>query len=368
MKNIKLFIVEDEILVAREIEGYLCKLGYHVTGIAASAEGALKQIAEEPPDLVLVDIVLKGEQNGITLAQQLRDRFQIPVVYLTAYVDPATLEQAKRTCPFGYILKPFNQNDLRATIEIALARYQAEQEEKNLLTESIDAQSFQYLSILSHELRNPLSAIQVSTTMLGDDRYPLDDAKKQQLLQRIHSSTDSINQLIEDVLMVGQTNRDTNLFNPENTDIVEFCQMLLESLQWNLGEHCQCSIAFSHNSEQIHACVDKKLLWHLLNNLLSNAIKYSPDNTPILFRLYRTGQDIHFEIQDQGIGILPEDLQDLFQPFRRGSNVGKLPGTGLGLAIAKRAAELHNGEIAVQSQVSHGTTFTVKLPLSVQGI
>ncbi len=356
-------MVEDEILVAREIEGSLHKIGYCVVGIAASAETALEQIAELQPDLVLVDIVLKGEQDGVYVAQQVRDRFHIPVVYLTAYVDDLTLERAKLTSPFGYILKPFGQHDLRATIEIALAQYQAGLAEKSTIIEDTNSRSFEYLSILSHELRNPLSAIQLSIAMLEDSHYVVDEAKKQQLLYRIQSSADCMNQLIEDVLTMGQTNYDTTLFNPEMTDVVEFCQTLLEPLRWNPDE--QHPITFSHNPSCIYANVDQKLLWHLFNNLIGNAIKYSPEVNPILLRLYRRDEAVCFEIQDQGVGILPEDLKYLFQPFRRGRNVGKLPGTGLGLAIAKRVVELHNGKITVDSQVGRGTTFTVNLPLPI---
>ncbi|MBD2683091.1 MULTISPECIES: sensor histidine kinase KdpD [Nostoc] len=216
--------------------------------------------------------------------------------------------------------------------------------------------------MLSHELRNPLTAIQIATTILGDSSYPLDEVKKQQLLRRIQSSTERMHELIEDVLMMGQTDRDTSLFNPEITEIVEFCYTLLEPWQWNPQK--KHTINFSYNSDQIHASVDQKLLWHLLNNLISNAIKYSPDGNPIQLRLYSTHEAIYFEVQDGGIGILPEDIEHLFEPFQRGRNVGKLQGTGLGLAIAKRAAELHRGEISVDSQLGCGSKFTVKLPHS----
>jgi hypothetical protein len=137
-------------------------------------------------------------------------------------------------------------------------------------------------------------------------------------------------------------------------------------LQWNSDHQSNpYPIAFSHSPNQIRANIDQKLFWHLFNNLVGSAIKYSPVGSPVQVRLSSTDQAVHFEIQDQGIGILPEDLKDLFQPFRRGGNVGKLPGTGLGLAIAKRAIELHGGEITVESQVGQGTTFTVRLPLQL---
>lgn len=360
MSKTKILVVEDEILIAREIEGCLCRLGYEVIGFATKATEALQQIAALKPDLVLLDIRLQGSVDGISVAEQLRDRFHFPFIYLTAYVDDATLERAKQTHPYGYILKPFNQNDLRVAVEMALARHQAEAEAKSANGNSLDIQSFEYLSILSHELRNPLAAIQLSTALLGDRHYAIDDAKKIQLLQRIQASTNSMNQLIEDVLMMGQSDHRETLVNLEMVELVAFCQTVLEPFQYHPDR--QHTIAFSHTPDQLSAHVDQTLLRYLLNNLIGNAIKYSPAGSPILFRLYSTHQALVFEVHDQGIGILPDDLEQLFQPFQRGKNVGKLPGTGLGLAIAKRAAKLHGGEITVESQIGHGTTFTVKLP------
>jgi signal transduction histidine kinase len=370
MENTRILVVEDEILIAREIEGCLHELGYLVVGIAANAETALQQIVATQPDLALVDIVIQGEQDGITLAEQVRDRFHIPVIYLTAYVDDQTLARAKVTRPFGYILKPFNRNTLRVTVEIALARHQAELADRSRLQETgnpnetdnkPELQSFEYLSLLSHELRNPISAIQLSTTMLGERGDRIDETKKQQLLQRIQLATASMTQLIEDVLTLGQTGHYTAPFNPDATDIIEFCQMLVETFQWNAENRYTVRLSYPPNS--IDAEVDKKLLWHVLSNLLGNAIKYSPLGSMIELQLSCTAQEVNFKVQDQGIGIFPEDLEQLFQPFQRGKNVGNLPGTGLGLAIAKRAIDLHNGKILVESQVGNGTTFTIKLPL-----
>jgi len=360
MVLIKILIVEDEILVAREIEDILQELGYQVVAIAPDGATTLQLLSETHPDLVLMDIVMPGELDGIAIATQIYDRFQIPVVYLTAYADDKTLERAKSSHPFGYILKPFNRNSLRATIEIALARHQRELGERSSVTH-IRSSPFEYLSILSHELRNPISVIKLSTVLLGDGSYGVDEAKKQQLLQRIQSAIDCMDQLLEEVLTLGRAESDAILFNPSITNVVEFCQSLIEPLQLVTGK--DHSIVFSHNPEQIFAEVDQRLLWHFLSNLLGNAVKYSPDSTFIFLRLTGRDEDVCFEVQDQGIGISLEDQEYLFEPFRRGKNVGKLPGTGLGLAIAKRVIDLHNGKISVESQLGHGTTFKVKLPL-----
>ena len=130
MAKAHLLIVEDERIVAKDIEYSLKTLGYKVTGIASTGENALQKAKEKRPDLVLMDIRLKGGMDGIEAAEKLREEFSIPVVYLTAYADEGTLERAKVTGPFGYILKPFNEKELCSTIEMALYKHRMDQELK----------------------------------------------------------------------------------------------------------------------------------------------------------------------------------------------------------------------------------------------
>jgi PAS domain S-box-containing protein/putative nucleotidyltransferase with HDIG domain len=124
MKKRKILIVEDERIVADDIKTIVQKIGYTVSGIVFSGEEAIKKAEEMYPDLVLMDIVLEGEMDGIQAAEIIRSRFDIPVVYLTAYADDNTLERAKITEPFGYILKPFEDRALHTTIEMALYKHE----------------------------------------------------------------------------------------------------------------------------------------------------------------------------------------------------------------------------------------------------
>ncbi|MEO0854734.1 MAG: response regulator, partial [Cyanobacteria bacterium J06648_11] len=118
---------EDEIITAETIADQLEQLGYAVADTVSSGEAALASIPLYQPDLVLMDIVLKRKRmDGIATAASIRDRFQLPVIYLTAHSDRATLERARVTAPFGYILKPFNEQDLRIAIDMALFKSQAE--------------------------------------------------------------------------------------------------------------------------------------------------------------------------------------------------------------------------------------------------
>ncbi len=122
----RVLVVEDESIVAEDIRGTLIKLGYAVPAVASSGEMAIKKAEEHVPDLILMDIMLNGGMDGIKTAEQIRSRYNIPVVYLTAYSDQATLEKAKITEPFGYIIKPFRERELEINLEIALYKHKME--------------------------------------------------------------------------------------------------------------------------------------------------------------------------------------------------------------------------------------------------
>ena len=127
MSQTRILIVEDEAIVARDIAQQLAMLGYEPVAQTPRGEEALVLAEQLRPDLVLMDIQLAGEMDGIAAAQAIRERFAIPVVFLTAFVGDATLERAKVTEPFGYIIKPFQDRELRTVVEMALYKHQAEE-------------------------------------------------------------------------------------------------------------------------------------------------------------------------------------------------------------------------------------------------
>jgi two-component system, cell cycle sensor histidine kinase and response regulator CckA len=126
MAEAKVLVVEDEIIVAKDIQDRLRRLGYIVPAVVSTGEEAIKKASETQPDLVLMDIVLKGEMDGIEAAREIRDCFNIPVIYLTAHADESTLSRTKTTEPYGYIIKPFEEIELRTTIEMALYKHEME--------------------------------------------------------------------------------------------------------------------------------------------------------------------------------------------------------------------------------------------------
>lgn len=136
MSKTNILVVEDESIVSKDIQHSLNKLGYNVVGAASTGEKALELARSERPDIVLMDIMLKGDMNGIETAEIIRNELSVPVVFLTAYADESTLSKAKITEPYGYIIKPFKEIDLHTSIEMAIYKHGKEQEiirERDLL-------------------------------------------------------------------------------------------------------------------------------------------------------------------------------------------------------------------------------------------
>ena len=144
MSKIKVLVVEDESIVSKDIQHSLKRLGYVVTGSSATGEKAIQLATEDRPSIVLMDIMLKGDMNGIEAAEIIRREHQIPVIFLTAYADEATLSKAKVTEPYGYIIKPFKEIDIHTSIEMALYKHQKEKEvikERDLLYSIVENKS-----------------------------------------------------------------------------------------------------------------------------------------------------------------------------------------------------------------------------------
>jgi PAS domain S-box-containing protein len=188
MDEARVLIVEDERIVALDMQSQLQNMGYAVQEIVSYGEDAVHRVAAGRPDLVLMDIHLKGEMDGIEAAHRIRTQFDIPVIYLTAFADQDTLDRAKLTAPFGYVLKPFEERELRATIEMALYRHRAERElqayaarlEKAnrqlalvnwIVTASADGQEPHYiLQTTCRELAQILNVPHAVAVLLDEDR------------------------------------------------------------------------------------------------------------------------------------------------------------------------------------------------------
>lgn len=243
-------------------------------------------------------------------------------------------------------------------------RQQAQEELNQALAKEKELNELKssFTSMVTHEFRNPLTSILCASQLLERFADKITEEQRFNYLQMIQKTAEYMDQMIDDLLVLGRVENQKLDYEPQPLDLVKLCQDLVEERQFSDTEHH--SIIFQAVGSAEKACLDEKLLRHILGNLLTNACKYSPSKTPIYFDLICQNNQAIFKIRDRGIGIPVEDRQRLFQSFHRARNVGKIPGTGLGLTIVKNCVEAHHGEISVQSEVNVGTTFTVTLPLA----
>src|SRR4030042_6000904 len=128
----KILVVDDEAIITMQLEERLSSIGYTISGMAASGEEAVEKARRLLPDIVLMDIVMPGKMNGIEAAKKITEELDIPVVFVTSYADDAIIEKAKHVRPYGYIVKPFNELVIKATVEVALFRKTSEQKERDM--------------------------------------------------------------------------------------------------------------------------------------------------------------------------------------------------------------------------------------------
>ncbi|MCM0591752.1 MAG: ATP-binding protein [Gloeotrichia echinulata IR180] len=377
-----ILIVEDERIIAYDIKNCLENSGYNVVGMVAYGELAIEKAGELHPDLILMDVMLKGKMNGIEATAEIVTHFNIPVVYLTAYSDASNLQRAKTTQPFGYVLKPFEETQLITTIEIALNKHQTELVMRQALEKEQEDRKIKshFVSMVSHEFRNPLSNIFNYTELLSNYSSQLNEATKDEYIHNIQKSVKYLDHLLTDVLLIGKAEIGKHQFNPAPMDLEDFCKDLVSEIKVSASKNHNIIFTIQGSSKILEdtstsknsplltktnqlPCLDEKLLRHILTNLLANAIKYSPDGGTVRFDLFFIQEEVIFRIQDEGIGIPEADQENLFTSFQRGGNVGKIPGNGLGLAIVKHYVDLHGGEINFASKVGVGTTFIVNLPI-----
>jgi diguanylate cyclase (GGDEF)-like protein len=196
MSQKKILIVEDESIIAEDISDSLISLGYRISGMVYSGEEAIEAAAKCRPDLVLMDVNLQGEIDGITAAAEIRSRFQIPVVYLTAYADENTLRRVNATKPFGYIVKPFEEKNLHTTIQLALHRHEYDSltnlPNRSLLREQLNQvlEKQKELPAMIPVITLSLDRINRINSTLGHD---IGDSVLRKVAQRLSNCRENIN-------------------------------------------------------------------------------------------------------------------------------------------------------------------------------
>lgn len=226
----------------------------------------------------------------------------------------------------------------------------------------LSALKIRFFSMASHEFRTPLSTVLAAAQLLESSTdFENNAAKRSRNLGRIQDSVKTMVQLLDDILTINRAETGNLEFNPESLDLEKFCRQFVEEMQLSAGN--DYSLMFACHGECTHAYLDEKLLRSILANLLSNAVKYSPKGGQIHCFLAFKSHFVRLQIRDRGVGISPDDRQQLFEPFYRGKNVRHISGTGLGLVVVKKCVDLHGGSIEINSEIGKGTTVTIVLPL-----
>lgn len=252
--------------------------------------------------------------------------------------------------------------DITADKEIEIALL--EQEKLRIALEKereLNTMRTNLMRTISHEFRTPLTMIGLSLDIL--ERYSNSQIPREKQIERmnmIRAQLAQINQMVEDISLVLRGVGYFLRFNPESIDLVALSSHLIEELQLTVGARHR--LYLDVKSEIGHVILDRALTNRIITNLVSNAIKYSPPDSTIRLEIDRQDHDIVIRVSDNGIGIPQPDIEHVFQPFHRGSNVGDIVGTGLGLNIVKDCVELHGGVVTVESNQGVGTTFIVKFP------
>lgn len=308
-------------------------------------------LAERPDEMALTDFIASLSDLGDELIGRRRDGTLFPMYFAVSQI---MLDDRRL---FTAIIQDFTERKYlesqildKERLNIALEKERELRDLKN-----------RFISMMSHELRTPLAAIRLANSMLKQYGDRLTEAEKRESYDAIDAQVDHLTELVNDVMTISRTDFAGDAFNPEVLDLETYCRDIIEEMQ--LAYRMQRSITFAGPGRRIEARIDRKLLRRAITNLLTNAIKYSPEGEPVDVELTLTDGEAVIRVSDRGIGIPPEDLKRLFEPFHRASNVGKIQGTGLGLAIARQAVELHGGSLSVESTVGVGTTFYLRLPM-----
>jgi len=366
MTGARILIVEDEAILAEELSTRINRMGLAVAGVAACGEDAIARVADSAPDLVLMDIRLQGATDGIDAALTIRDRFDLPVVFVTAHSDGATVGRAKLAGPFGYVIKPFNQQELSVAIEMALHKHAADRHEHQLLETQRTESLGRVAGSVAHDFSNLLVPIMGNANLAALEVDP--QSRVAVYLERITAAADRAAVLCRQ--MLAYSGRGHLQINASSLNaIIENMQELLRA-----PTKKRVALTFCLGPDLPAIAVDATQIQQLLMNLVLNAaeaIGEGEGSIVVRTRAERVLEDavsaagpltpgryVVIEVADTGPGIDIEATERIFEPFF----TTKAFGRGLGLAAARGIARGHSGAIGVDSAPGHGATFFVYLP------
>jgi signal transduction histidine kinase len=390
MNQTKILITEDEPVQALMLKRALEELGHKVIGVVNNGEESIALAKKEKPNLIMMDIGLPGGMDGITAADIIKKECDIPVIFVTASDDQATIKKAVASNANGYILKPINPREINIVVEMALTKDLLERKLKNLnkeldvkvkqrtkelqvantdlkkaLEKEKELNEFKSLIVtnVSHQFKTPLTTINSSAELIDKNIEMNGDLGRiLKHSQRIQNSVKHLNDLLNEILYIDKADSVKISYNPEIINLQKYLETFFDDITHGICR--KHNLKKSIELDQDEHYVDKELFHQVLSNLLANAANYSKDGTIIEVELKTENGWFYCTITDYGIGIPRKDQSKLFDRFFRGSNVGPKEGTGLGMAIIKKSLEVQGGELSFESEVGKGTTFHFKIPVA----
>lgn len=390
MFTLKILIVEDDSVSALLLQRALEKNSHEIIGIADTGEKALEILEESLADIVMMDINLAGELDGIKTTEIINEKYDIPVVYLSASSDAETLNKVVGTNPSAYVIKPFNIRELNMVIELAIFKDRKEKELQNLnneLEEKVKQRTFELYEAnkeltralekereinelksrivlnVSHGFKTPLTSI-LSSAQLLQIYAEKDHPFKQKITKhafKIEHSVRALNNLLTSVLFFGKADENKLEFKPKKIFSGAFVKELLDTVKAGIDNDVKIKSDIGEMPKTITS--DPELLYQVFENLLSNAVKYSKDGKEVEFKIAYSDKKLQAIVSDKGIGIPKSEQSKLFERFFRAGNVGIIEGSGLGLSIVKKCLDVLQGEITFESEVNKGTTFQITIPV-----
>ena len=354
-------------------------MGYSVCAKALSGLEAIEKANLTRPDLILMDIMLKGSMDGIEAATQIKKLYKIPVVYLTAFGEDGMVQQAKVAEPYGYITKPFRDRDLQIAIEISIYKSQAEVEKAVLEAQNRQLQKAESLgrmaSAIVHHFNNMLQAI-MGNMQMAIRQLPRDADSVKYMAAAMQAARSAAAITDQTLTYLGDTSDKL-----EPLDLCDVCRLGLPLLQAAIPKNVILETDLPSRGPTITANVNQ--MQHVLTNLVTNAWEAVGDGQGVIHLRVKTVSaadipSIHsptdwqpqdslygcLEVTDTGSGIAESDIENLFDPFFSSKFIGR----GLGLSVVLGIAKAHHGAVAVQSELGQGSTFSVFLPASAENV
>lgn len=390
MFSLKILITEDDTVSALLLKKALEKNHHEIIGMAESGEMALEILEKSRADIVMMDINLSGKLDGIKTTEIINEKYNIPVVYLTASSDAETLQKVAVTNPSAYVIKPFNIRELNMVIELAIFKDKKEKELQNLNNEleekvrqrtadlneankelqkalekerELSELKSRIVQNVSHGFKTPLTSILSSAQLLqkyAEKDHPF-KPKITKHANKIESSVRNLNSLLTSVLFFGKADADKMNYKPVKIYTAAFLNDVVDMVKAGIDNDVKIITKFEKLPKMITSDMD--LLYQILENLLSNSVKYSREGGLVEFNVWVESGELKASIRDEGIGIPESEQSQLFDRFFRGRNVGLREGSGLGLSIVKKCVEVIGGEISFKSEVNKGTTFLLSIPI-----